>query len=128
MWSRAEGLTGANGMVGFAWNALKQAYYSNEADRMMLLTYETLVRDPKAALDAVYGFLGLDPFGHDFKNVVFDAPEFDARLGTPGLHAVGRAVRAVERQTILPPDLWQRFENDSFWRDPALNLRGVKVI
>jgi pyridoxamine 5'-phosphate oxidase len=32
-----------------------------------------------------------------------DAIEFDARLGTPGLHSVGRQVAATTRRTILPP-------------------------
>jgi len=29
---------------------------------------------------------------HDFENIEFDAEEFDRRLGTPGLHKVGRRV------------------------------------
>jgi sulfotransferase len=65
--------------------------------------------------------------------VEYDAEEFDARLGTPalahpGLHRVGRVVRATERATILPPDLFRQVEADLFWRDPALNLSGVRVV
>jgi sulfotransferase len=41
---------------------------------------------------------------------------------------VNRRVAPVERQTILPPDLFRRYENDSFWMDPALNLKRVRVI
>jgi sulfotransferase len=77
---------------------------------------------------AAYDFIGEQPFEHDFENVEFDALEFDARLGTPGLHTVGKVVRAVERKTILPPDLVRRVEQDSFWRDPALNPLGVKIV
>jgi sulfotransferase len=36
-------------------------------------------------------------------------------------------VRYSERQTILPPDLFRRFESDSFWTDPPLNPRGVRI-
>jgi len=128
VWSRANALTSANGLVGFAWNALKQAYYSNESDRMMVLTYDTLTNRPGQALEAVYAFLGLEHFEHDFENIEFDATDFDARIGTPGLHTVRPSVGPTERRTILPPDLWARFEGDSFWRDPKLNLRGVKVV
>ena len=56
------------------------------------------------------------------------AMEFDARLGTPGLHAVGRAVRAQARPTILPPDLFPRFENDAFWQDPAKLPPTVRIV
>lgn len=128
VYSRIEGLTSGTGMVGYAYNALKQAIHSAEADRILLLTYETLTRDPAHAMEAIYDFAGLRHFGHDFEHVAFDATAFDARLGTPGLHTVRREVRAVERETILPPDLWRRFEGESFWRDPAFNRRGVRVI
>ena len=79
-------------------------------------------------MQAVYEFTGLPPFRHDFENVAFDAAEFDARLGTPGLHAVCPKVTPMERETILPPDLWRRYEQDSIWRDPAFNTRGVRVV
>jgi sulfotransferase len=128
VYSRVEGLAGSNGMVGMAYNAVKQAMYSAEADRLMLLTYETLTQKPAQALEAIYEFTGQQPFKHDFENVSFNAAEFDARLGTRGLHTVGPKVHANQRETILPPDLWRRFELDSFWKDPAFNIRDVRVV
>jgi len=128
VYSRADGLASRNGMVGFALNALKQAMHSNESARLLLLPYETLAREPAHALRAVYEFIGLPAFQHDFENITFDATEFDARLGTPGLHTVRPRAAAVERKSILPPDLWRRYEQDSIWRDPAFNTRGVPVV
>jgi sulfotransferase len=128
VYTRAEGLMARTGMVGFALMALKQAMHSAESGRLLLLPYETLVREPAHALQTVYGFLGLPPHTHDFDNIAFDAAEFDDRLGTPGLHHVRPQARIVERQTILPPDLWRRYEGESIWRDPAFNTRGVRVV
>ena len=128
VYSRVEGLGAGNGMVGFAWNAVREAFYGEDAGRMMLLTYETLTADPSRAIDAVYDFISEPRFAHDFNDLSYDAKEFDARLGTPGLHDVGRSVSAKTRDTILPPDLFRRVENDSFWRDPSLNTRGVRVV
>jgi sulfotransferase len=128
VYSRVEGMGTGSGMVGFAWNALREAFFGEESDRLMLLTYETLTSNPAGALAAVYDFIGEPAFNHDFMNVEYDAEEFDARLGTPGLHKVGRAVCATERTTILPPDLFRRVEADSFWRDPATNLRDVRIV
>jgi sulfotransferase len=128
VYSRAEGLSGGNGMVGFAWNALREAYYGEQAGGLMLLRYETLTSKPAEAMRAIYDFIGEKHFAHDFDNVEFDAEEFDARLGMPGLHRVGRKVKAAPRQTILPPDLFRRYENDNFWDDPALNQRGVVIV
>ncbi len=128
VYSRAEGLASRTGMVGYALNALKQAMHSDESDRLLLLPYDTLARETDYAMQMVYEFTGLPPFKHDFDNISFDATEFDARLGTPGLHTVRRKAQVDERAPILPPDLWRRFEGDSIWRDPAFNTRGVKVV
>jgi len=128
VYSRVEALGSGSGMVGFAWNALREAFYGEQSDRIVLLTYESLIDNPAAVMASLYDFIGEPNFVHDFKNIEFDADEFDARLGAPGLHAVGRAVRRNERQTILPSSLFRRVEPDSFWRDPAQNLRGVRII
>ncbi len=54
--------------------------------------------------------------------------QFDARLGTPGLHDVGPVVRRETRRSLLPPDLFARYEPDSFWRDPARIPAGLRVV
>jgi sulfotransferase len=129
VYTRFDALGTSHGMVGFPYQALKEAFYGEQADRLMLLTYETLTTNPNRAIKAIYDFIGEPPFDHDFENVEYNADEFDARLGTPGLHTVGRKVKANKRQTLLPPDLFRRMENDSFWADPDLvNTRGVKIV
>lgn len=127
VYSRAEGLMSATGMIGFSLNAMKQAMHGAEAGRMLLLPYDMLVNDPAAAMEAVYAFTGVAPFRHDFQNVAFSTPEFDARLGTPGLHDVRPQVRGIERKTILPPDLWERWERASIWRMPEFNTLGTSI-
>ena len=79
-------------------------------------------------MKAIYDFIGEPAFAHDFDNVSYDANEFDLRAGTPGLHTVRNKIEAHARRTILPPDVFCRFENDAFWREPQLNLRGVRVV
>ncbi len=127
VYSRAEGLMSASGMIGFALNAMKQAMHGAEAARMMLLPYDMLTNDPAASMAAVYDFTRIAPFEHDFEHIAFNATEFDARLGTPGLHHVRPKAVRLERQTILPPDLWQRYEGVSIWRNPEFNTRGATL-
>lgn len=126
--SRSESLAHDDGIVGFAYNALKEAYYGEDTANLMLLQYETLVSNPVAAVRAVYAFIGEPVFSHDLENVSLDADEVDRRAGTPGLPAVRKKVEALERISVLPPDVFRRFENDAFWRDPQLNPRGVRVV
>jgi sulfotransferase len=129
VYSRVEAIAKGDGLVGHAYNALREAYYGPDATgRLLLLQYETLVADPARAMQAVYDFIGDPVFAHDFKRIRFDAAEFDRRAGTPGLHAIRPAVAAEQRQTVLPPDVFRRFENDSFWRDPAQRRAGIAIV
>ncbi|GLQ90698.1 sulfotransferase family protein [Dyella flagellata] len=128
VYSRAEGLANGEGLVGYAYNALKEAFYGDDTANLMLLRYETLVSNPARAIAAVYNFIGEKPHAHDVDNISYQADEFDLRAGTPGLHTVRRKVEARERTSVLPPDVFHRFENDMFWLDPALNPRGVLVV
>lgn len=128
VYSRVEALLGGDGLVGFAYNALKEAYFGEETANLMLLQYETLVGDPKRALAAVYEFIREPYFEHDFEHVSLDNEEFDARSGTPGLHRIRPKVEVFARKTLLPPDLFGRFKDDAFWRDAKLNPRGVRIV
>jgi sulfotransferase len=128
VYSRCDGLNAPGGMVGFAWNAMREAFFSEQSSRLMLLQYETLTANPKRAMAAVYDFIGEVEFAHDFDNVCYDAAEFDARIGMPGLHRVGKSVRVAERKTILPPDLFRKHEVNSFWRVPEQNINSVRIV
>jgi sulfotransferase len=128
VYNRTEGFTNGDGVVGFAYNALKEAFYGEHAQRLMVLQYETLVGDPARAMTEVYDFIGEPQFKHDFGNVQFDVEAFDLHSGMPGLHAVGRKVVAPERATVLPPDIFQRFENNAFWLNAQANIHAVRVV
>lgn len=130
VYSRVEGLAGSNGMVGFALNALREAVFGGHGDRLLLMRYESLAANPLGALAAIYDFIGEPLFAHDPQHIepCYDMIEFDMRLGTPGLHEVRSAVRARERPTVLPPDLFQRYEALAFWQDPAQLPNTVHIV
>jgi sulfotransferase len=128
VYDRFDILNRSNGLVGFAWTGLRQAFYGPDSDRLLLVKYETLTADPARAVDAVYKFLELPSFNHDFTDVDFDVDEFDKYLGTPGLHSVRRQIKAESRPPVLPPDLFNRVLNDSFWKDPTQNPRRVTIV
>lgn len=117
VYSRTEALAHRDRVVGFAWSALKEAYYGEHSDTLLLVEYELLCQRPEDCLRLIYGFLSEPWFAHDFDNVEYDEPEFDRQLGAPGLHSVKRKVEWQPRPTILPPDLFERFKELSFWRE-----------
>jgi sulfotransferase len=129
VYSRVEALTDPRGMVGFAYQATKEAFYGPYAkNHLLMLTYESLVRDPASALRAVYQFLGEPWYEHDFDHIDYNADEFDARVGMPGLHSVRPKVELVERQPILPREIFGRFANEAFWMDPKNNVHQVPIV
>ncbi len=128
VYTRISRLAASEGMVGFALDALREAFFSPWADRLILVDYVALTRQPAATLARLYAFLGETPFAHDFDHVEYEAEAFDLALGTPGLHRVRRRVTHEERPSILPPGLFQRFAEDAFWTDPSANPRGVPII
>jgi sulfotransferase len=128
VYNRIGRLAGSDGMVGYALDALREAFYGGYADRMIVVTYEALARDPATTMGIVYDFLGEPRFEHDFGNVEYSADAFDEGLGSPGLHTVRRKVEFVQRPTILPPELFARYENDCFWMKDDLNVHGAPII
>jgi sulfotransferase len=129
VYSRVEALTDPRGMVGFAYQATKEAFYGPHAqNQLLMLTYESLVSDPVAAVRAVYQFLDEPWFEHDFDHIQYNADEFDARVGMPGLHSVRPKVEAIERQPILPREVFGRFANEAFWMDPKNNVNQVRIV
>jgi sulfotransferase len=128
VYTRAEALTKDGGVVRIAIDGLRDAFYSELSSRLMLVTYESLARRPAKTLDAIYDFIDAKPFAHDFEHVEYDADEYDERMGTPGLHRVASRVEFVERPTILPPDLFAKFQHSAFWLDPAVNPANVRIV
>jgi len=128
VYTRVNRLAANDGMVGYALDALREAYYGEHANRLILVSYHALTREPERTMARLYDFLGERWFAHDFENVEYEASEFDLPIGSPGLHTVRRRVEFVERPTVLPPEVFNRFENDAFWMNPELNIHNVPIL
>jgi sulfotransferase len=128
VYTRVARLATSDGLVGFALDALREAFWGEYSDRLILVGYEALAKQPEDTMRQLYRFLDEPYFAHDFENVEYEADEFDLALGTPNLHTVRRKVSWIERESVLPPELFNRFVNDAFWSLPELKARNVPVI
>jgi sulfotransferase len=117
VYSRCEAQISANGTVGSAWTALKEAYYGEFSERLLLLDYDLLTQHPQRAIELIYQFLGETVFTHDFDHIQYNENEFDQTLGVKGLHTVKKKVEFKPRRSILPPDLFQKYSEMAFWQD-----------
>lgn len=129
IYSRVETLMEPeNGLVGLAWSSLREAWFSESAHRLIVVRYDSLARHPEHLLTRLYSELGEPCFAHDFDNVIYDEPEYDAQLGVPGLHRVRPRVEYRDRDSCLPPDLVAKYAEVNFWLNPNLNRRKVSVL
>ncbi len=125
VYSRVDTLAQRNRLVGFAWAALKDAFYGEHARSLLLVEYDLLAQCPDKVLRLVYDFIGEPWHEHDFEKVSYDAPEFDQALGLAGLHKVRPKVEAAARRTVLPPDLFAQYAALSFWQDGSGSAANV---
>lgn len=117
VYSRCESLINSGGTVGSAWTALKEAYYGEFSDRLLLVDYDLLTQHPARTLELIYRFIDEPMFNHDFNNVDYEENEFDQTLGVKGLHTVKKKVEFRSRRSILPPDLFVKYQEMDFWQD-----------
>ncbi len=108
VYTRCEAIVGFSGPLGSAWTALKEAYYGEYSDKLLLIDYDLLTQHPKRTMELIYQFIDKTPFQHDFNNVDYAEGEFDEMLGVKGLHSVKRKVEFKPRRSILPPELFHR--------------------
>lgn len=125
VYSRVDTLAQRNRLVGYAWSALKEAFYGEQAASMLVVDYELLSSAPDKVMPLIYQFLGEPAYTHDFDNVVYEADDFDAALGVADLHRIRRKVAFEPRPTILPPDLFQNYNDMSFWQNQEGSAANV---
>lgn len=125
VYSRVDTLAQRNRLVGYAWAALKEAFYGEHADKLLVVDYDLLAQAPQKVIPLVYRFVGEEPYAHDYENVQYDAPEFDEGLGVHGMHRIRPKVALEERATVLPPDLFAQYAALSFWNNTAGSRSNV---
>lgn len=126
IYSRMAALSRHDRLIGFPWAALKEAYFGPFSDKLLIVEYNLLARAPEKVLKLIYEFIDQPWFeNHDFENVEFDTPDFDDALGLSGLHKIRNRVELVERSTIIPPDIFEKYADMAFWRSNEASLSSV---
>lgn len=129
VYGRVETLMNSEkGLIGLAWSTLREAWFGEEAKRLVVIPYEHLVRQPKRTLDRLYEAISEPPWDHDFNNIIYDEPDYDSHIGMPGLHKVKQKVEHQERPPCIPHDIFSKYASANFWERPELNPRGVTII
>jgi sulfotransferase len=126
VYDRVNVMMRQQGVLGFAWNSLRSAFYGEHRDKLLLVEYADLCRHPAIVMREISAALGLPPFDYDFNCLeqVPGAAEFDMTIDTPNLHTVKSKILSTQRQGALPPDIRDTLPKP-FW--PAARSFGTLV-
>lgn len=116
VYTRCETLLNPGRTLGFAYNCVKQGITGEHKNSIMLIEYNNLARNPEMMMRSVYKFIKEPYFAHDFNNVEASYDEFDEDVQLPGLHQTRKRVQFIQRDSILPPDIWQRVQGMEVWK------------
>lgn len=106
---------GGSGLVGMSVLNTKQALFSPEHKQICVIEYDTLCEKPKWVMQQLYEFLDEPWYEHNFSDVSANYDEYDRALNMPNLHKVRPQVSVTRRTPVLPQDLWQKWESETFW-------------
>jgi sulfotransferase len=106
---------GGSGLVGMSILNTKQALFNNQHKNICVIEYDALCLYPQAVMQKLYDFLEEPWFDHDFNDISANYDEYDRALNMKDLHKVRRQVSLIKRTPILPQDLWERWESETFW-------------
>lgn len=117
VYQRVQMMFAPDGVIGFAFNGLRDAFFGPHAHHMLIIDYKELTTEPEGVLKYIHQHVGAPPFSYDFNNItpLPGTDDFDAQIGTPGLHSLGHKVEYKEKPPILPPDIAASLPTP-FWR------------
>lgn len=116
VYQRTQALLGQENVVGFSLNSFREAFYGPLKSKLLIVNYDDLCRFPANVLEDIHKAIGAAPFKYNFDRIepIPDADAFDGGLATPGLHDLKPKIVYEQRETILPPDLWNALPKP-FW-------------
>ena len=88
VYERVTELMKPSGVLGFALNAFRDAFFSEQRRNMLLVDYDDLARQPRRVMDDLHAALNFPVFNYDFAKIepIPGAEDFDRDVSTPGLH------------------------------------------
>ena len=115
---RVEGWAANNGEAGIAYNRLRDAFQRGYGDRLFLVDFNTLTREPGPTMKKIWDFLEMDAPAHDFDHIQQLTLEDDTIYGYRGLHEIRPKVEPVADKAlqILGPEMAARYANLDFWK------------
>jgi sulfotransferase len=126
VYSRMGALAKSKRVIGASYLALKEAFYGINSDKLLLIEYDYLSNFPEKTISTIYNFIEEQSYEHNFNNLNFTSEKYDKKLGLKELHSVRKQLSFKKRESILPPDLFDKYSNMEFWKSE--NSSKAKIL
>ncbi len=104
--------------VGIAYNRIRDAISRGYEDRLHIMEFEELACNPEETLKAIYQFLEIEYYPHNFEHVEQVTEENDDIHGIPGLHVIRNKVEPLPEygSKLIGETSYNKYNDAQFWR------------
>jgi sulfotransferase len=84
-----------------------------------LVEYDDLINKPQETMNGIYNFIGIEPFEHDFNNIIKLEKDDDTLIGMPAnLHKIRPELKQTSSkpEDVLSDYVINKYSNMEFWR------------
>lgn len=128
--NRCDYLMSSQGIIGMSYNALYEAFTKGHQDKILLIEYDDLTKNPQKELNRIYDFIGEDRFSHSFENVRPKFDENDEVYQLENMHTVRNKVEKIHRdnEKYLSNYIINKYKHMEFWRrtTPQYSIFGLQ--
>lgn len=117
--TRCDSLMRPKGPIDNALYGVMFASQPENAKYFHFVEYDDIVTNTPETIKGIYGFLGLEPFEHNYENIENKFHERDETYGLYGMHDVRRRLSrsTVNIGEVLTPYVLNKYSNMEFWRN-----------
>lgn len=110
------------GIVGNPLTSLHEGM-SFASEIIMLIEYDELCKNPEKIMKQVYKFIDKPYYDHDYDNLNYSNPIFDAECNLPNLHTIKSKIKYDPPKLILPQEIIEKYGkmNLEFWKNSPKN-------
>jgi len=127
--NRCDYLMSSSGIIGMSYNALYEAFNKGHQDKILLVEYDDLIKNPQQKLNQIYDFLEEERYIHSFENVRPRFDEDDNVYKLDGMHNVRTKVEKIYRdnEKYLSNYIMTKYNYMEFWRKatPKYSIFGL---
>lgn len=116
VYTRCDALMNPGHTLRFAYDCLKESITGYNKNKLFILEYNELTKNPEKTIKSLYKFIDQPYFEHDFELVEASYNEFDLDAKINGLHKIRKGVKYIEREYVLPPDIVNKYKELEVWR------------